>query len=264
MAGSILRVWNSLGRLDAAIRGDEVPATGSDGVLMFHSVGDGAFDNLSPDTFRERIERFNRTVTFADLPEIYENPSEDRRIVLTFDDGYRGFYEHVVPILHEFDIPATVFVVARTLEDQSFVVNEGIGDGYMTPEQLAELANDDLVTIGNHTMTHPDLHELSSPEQLRTEIVAARCLIEEELDTTVDRFCYPGNRSTPVATSIVNDSHNYAVSGGGWKATVSPRTNPYLIPRVNGASERWRVRWHLLDESTHLARSIDEFRAVFE
>jgi peptidoglycan/xylan/chitin deacetylase (PgdA/CDA1 family) len=228
---------------------------------MFHSVGDGAFENLTPTAFRELLSRLNDSVTFVDLPEIFETQAPERRIPLTFDNGYRGFHDHVVPILNEYEAPVTVFAVAGTLRQESLSVDEHVDGNYMSPAQLTAVADDELVSIGNHTMTHTNLQAVESSQRLHEEIVEAKTVLEDELGVPVDRFCYPYNNVSREVVSVVKDSHKWAVCGGGWEARLSMATNPYLIPRVNGAKQWWRVRWHLLDRGTHLARGADELQS---
>jgi peptidoglycan/xylan/chitin deacetylase (PgdA/CDA1 family) len=258
----MLQVWNALGWLDCRLSNGDVPSVGSDAVLMFHSVGDGGFDDLSPSTFRGLLERLGETVEFVDLPIIYEEPSKRRRVALTFDDGYEGFHDHVVPILEDLGAPATVFVVAGTLTDEQLQVDEAVSGQYMTPAQLQEVAASNLVTIGNHTMTHRNLRNVTSVKKLAYEITDAKRLLEDCLDIDIDRFCYPYNDYTSAAVGVVRRTHEYGVRGGGWEETLSISTNPYLIPRINGSREWWRVRWHLLDRSAHLATGVKELRAA--
>jgi len=255
---SARRVWEGLGRLDAFLSDGEVPATGRDAILMFHSVGDDAFDDVSPTVFRRLLERLSETVEFVDLPTVHRDVTEQKRIALTFDDGYAGFPEHVVPVLNDLGVPATVFVVAATLRDESLYVDDEIGEQYMTAAELRGLVDERQVTIGNHTMTHPNLETVDDGARLEREIIDAKRLLEDELDVSVDRFCYPYNNYTAVAHNLVRRSHEYAVCGGGWKRAVSIHANPYLLPRVNGAVEWWRLRWHLLDRSSRLATAADE------
>ena len=257
----LLRAWNALGRVDAKLSGDSLPGTGGDAVLMFHSIGDGGFDDISPSVFRSLIARLNETVRFVDLPELFRTDAEKRRVALTFDDGYKGYHNNVVPILAEFDAPSTVFVVASTLETGSTTVDESVRKHSMSPEQVATVANKNLVTIGNHTLTHPNLQSITSRERLREEIVCAKTTIEDKIGTSVDRFCYPYNNVSREAVAVVRECHEWATAGGGWETVLSVDTNPYLIPRVNAARPWWRVRWHLLDRGTHLARGADELQA---
>lgn len=76
-------------------------------------------------------------------------------IIITFDDGYKSNYTKAFPLLSEYDIPATFFIVP-----------EWIGDSiYMTwPEvwQISQYINTEGVmpfTIGSHTSSHPYLEQ---------------------------------------------------------------------------------------------------------
>jgi peptidoglycan/xylan/chitin deacetylase (PgdA/CDA1 family) len=57
-------------------------------------------------------------------------------------------------------------------------------------DDLSKLAQDPLVTIGAHTVTHPVLSKLTQ-EEARTEMRIGRKLIEEQINRPVDHFCYP-------------------------------------------------------------------------
>jgi peptidoglycan/xylan/chitin deacetylase (PgdA/CDA1 family) len=61
--------------------------------------------------------------------------------------------------------------------------------------ELRELAQDPLVSIGAHTITHPVLSTLS-PEQACAEMRDGRERIEAHINTPVTHFCYPfGSRN---------------------------------------------------------------------
>lgn len=57
-------------------------------------------------------------------------------------------------------------------------------------EQIIELSEDGLVTIGAHTITHRPLNKLSEAEA-KQEIEQSRKLIEEKIDKKVKHFAYP-------------------------------------------------------------------------
>ena len=47
-----------------------------------------------------------------------------------------------------------------------------------------------LVTIGNHTVSHPKMHELS-PEEKQQEITRSQAALKQELGLDNPWFCYP-------------------------------------------------------------------------
>ncbi|MBI5138680.1 MAG: polysaccharide deacetylase family protein [Candidatus Vogelbacteria bacterium] len=83
------------------------------------------------------------------------------------------------------------------------------GTFYITKElRLNRLTDDDIKRlattqeIGAHTLTHPDLRELS-PEKQREEIAGSKKWLENLLDFEVKMFCYPkGFYDDSVVTAV--------------------------------------------------------------
>jgi peptidoglycan/xylan/chitin deacetylase (PgdA/CDA1 family) len=65
---------------------------------------------MSVDLFRRHVESLRARFDIIGLDEVAESPAPDR-LAITFDDGYRGVFEHAFPVLREWGIPATVFLV---------------------------------------------------------------------------------------------------------------------------------------------------------
>ena len=92
-------------------------------VLAFHGVTDDAADHIynrdgshiDRNVFRAIvawITKRYRVVPLLDIARWLEGDAElpERALAITFDDGYRDVLTHGVPVLREFDAPATVFV----------------------------------------------------------------------------------------------------------------------------------------------------------
>jgi len=219
-------------------------------VLRYHSVGGGFYDDISPQYFREQLDYFTDTYDVVDLPAVLER-GDRKRVALTFDDGYRDFYDYVLPLLHEYDVPATVFVLVDALEDPEFAHNDRFDYEYMTEAQLRELVEDDLVTVGNHTRSHPRLPEVAA-DRLETEIGGAKDRLEDLLGAEVSRFCYPYGAFDVGAATVVRRTHDFAVVNRGQFEGVTPATDPATIPRVNGANPFFEVCWDLSDTATRV------------
>lgn len=244
---------------------------------MYHSVGDPSrFGNVSQERLRRDLEYVDDRFTVVDLPTVLSNPTTGpKRVAITFDDGYRSFYRYAVPIIEEVDVPVTVFVPVDLVdEDSAFnyrldyspdafenfnVVSPAFDDSapsrLMTGAQLESLVASDLVTIGNHTRTHPDLSAITDRQTLVEEIVSAREVLESRFDVTVDRFCFPYGRYNRDALDVVRDSHEYAV-------TTIPRPlgddpDPHRIPRLTAHVSESVLRWDLTGIRWRLSDFLD-------
>jgi len=93
----------------------------------------------------------------------------ENAFLLTFDDGYKSFYTHVLPLLKEYQYPAIVALVGKwstTPADQQ--VSYGAKefkprDFFMSPEEIRTISKLKLVEIASHSF---DLHRgvLSNPQ----------------------------------------------------------------------------------------------------
>jgi peptidoglycan/xylan/chitin deacetylase (PgdA/CDA1 family) len=64
--------------------------------------------------FRRQVEFLCRHFTVVGLDEAVAAASP-RVVALTFDDGYRGVYTRAFPVLREYGLPATVFLVTERI-----------------------------------------------------------------------------------------------------------------------------------------------------
>src|SRR3990172_5351239 len=68
--------------------------------------------NVEPAAFREHMAALARRANPVPLDTLVDvRPVPRGAVAVTFDDGYRDLLEHALPVLKEYRIPATVFVV---------------------------------------------------------------------------------------------------------------------------------------------------------
>jgi peptidoglycan/xylan/chitin deacetylase (PgdA/CDA1 family) len=211
-------------------------ALGDVSILAYHHVSNDTPPSTSttPDLFRDQLE----TIETLDMEVVslsekttqaaLEGHQDDRlRVALTFDDAYESVYTKAWPILKERGIPFTVFVMTDAIDD-------GI-NGYMNWEQLRELANHELVTIGNHTSDHDSLlRRKGETVEQQTERIAgaldsAAKRLEEELGIQPQLFAHPyGEFSNKVDQSLeARGWYGFAQHSG----VLGPASTPYAIPR---------------------------------
>lgn len=152
-------------------------------VLVYHAVlpDPARREALSLSSFSRQMEYLrgaHRQVLPLEALLSKRRPAQE--VYLTFDDGVISFYESAWPVLKQYRYPACVFVIA-----------ERIGmPGYMDKEQLKELTESGLVTVGSHTMKHRYLPELDQKE-MEDEVAASKSRIEEAVCRYVNFLAYP-------------------------------------------------------------------------
>ncbi|MFQ4138316.1 polysaccharide deacetylase family protein [Nodosilinea sp. PGN35] len=167
---------------------------------------DSGFTPISPDQLVQHLR------TGLALPE--------KPVLLTFDDGYVGHYEHVYPLLQKYQVPATFFVFPGKVDGTV------AGRSTLTWEQLKTMAADPLVTIASHSVTHPpDLRALSD-EELAYEVVESKRQLEAQLGVPMRYFSYP--------TGHYDERVAQAVADAGYMAGFTMRQND---EKFAGASE---------------------------
>lgn len=105
----------------------------------------------------------------------------ERPILLTFDDGTPDFYDNAWPVLKQYQMKATLFIVS-----------DWIGEGKygMTTAQLQTLAADANLDLQNHTRTHGDLTQISRTEA-QAEIAAGNAFLKNLTGKDPWMLAYP-------------------------------------------------------------------------
>ena len=105
-------------------------------------------------------------------------------VVVTFDDGFRDFYSEAHPVMRDHGFRATVFLAT------GFIGGKFKGEREcLAASEIRELLGDG-VEFGSHTVTHPQLRELTLA-QAQAELVTSKNTIEEMLGKNVELFSYP-------------------------------------------------------------------------
>lgn len=119
-----------------------------------------------------------KSLLFDDIEKLNKN-SIGKCVIITFDDGLKGNYEHAFPILKKYGYCATFFVITGLIDSQRF----------MNWSQLSELENNGM-SIQSHTVSHQSLQTLNK-EQIHDELYESKQIIENKLSTTVHSVSFP-------------------------------------------------------------------------
>ncbi len=97
---------------------------------MFHGVGDDSFPEKLFVLQIKYLSTLFDTYWASELPELLEgrfkNLSNKPPVVLTFDDGLKNNAEIVAPILKQFGLKATFFIISDLLDGSSMMWNHEI------------------------------------------------------------------------------------------------------------------------------------------
>ncbi|SNB55286.1 Polysaccharide deacetylase [Marinobacter sp. es.042] len=164
-------------------------------VLQYHHVSDSTppATSTSVSLFEGQLDMISDLeLDVVDLQEGTETTlagtdEQGNRIAITFDDAYDSVYHAAAPLLAEKAYPYTIFVNT-----------EAVGrTGYMTWDQIRELAERPGVTIANHSADHGHLarkpNESQSDWQARvtSSLDSAQETLSRELKAPAPMFAYP-------------------------------------------------------------------------
>ena len=186
-------------------------------VLMYHWVDENLGDRLrlygvTPRAFGSQM-RWLRAAGYAAapleaLPSHLDGtrPLPGRRVVLTFDDGYRDNVERAGPVLEALGWTATIFVVT----DHAGGVNAwdlGHGDAPRSLVTWDEMRRLDGRTFRfePHSRTHPFRPRVDDASA-REEIAGSKRRLEDELGREALAFSYPHGEFDARLEGIVREA----------------------------------------------------------
>jgi peptidoglycan/xylan/chitin deacetylase (PgdA/CDA1 family) len=163
-------------------------------ILMYHVVADPPANAPYPELYVSGAD-FARQISWLEsngfhavtLRDAYLHWSFGRSIpihpvVVTFDDGYHSQFATAAPVLRSHG-----WVGVLDLEVRNTTRSWGLS------EKQVKLLIGDGWELAAHTLTHPDLTQLS-PADLQHEVAGSREALRRMFGERVDFFCYPAGR----------------------------------------------------------------------
>lgn len=229
-------------------------------ILTYHSLDEtGSVISIQPDLFQRQMDFLGESkIPVVTLDEALRTP---RSVAITFDDGFRNFFEKALPALERHGFPATVFVVSDYCGGRNNFPSQprsGIPDlPLMSWEELSSLP--DFIAVGAHTATHPDLTTLSVADCER-ELRDCRERLEQRLARRVNWFAYPYGASTSAVRSMAGRYFDLAVGTSlrflttGADAMDLPRIDTYYLRSKLGIERLFSGRGGAYIGLRHLMR----------
>ena len=199
-------------------------------ILMYHMIGDMKNNSavMTEDNLRIQMQYLKdhgyHPITMQELYDYVTKGEKlpSKPVCITFDDGYLDSYTIVYPMMKEFGYPLTLFLIT-----------DDVGKSYnrMTWEQLKEMADSGAVTIANHTLSHPKLHNLPTRAEKENEIIGANKALKYHLGIDNLWFAYPyGDYDDEVIDICKKAGIKLAVTTDAGRVHVG--SYPYDLKRV--------------------------------
>ncbi|GMV45425.1 MAG: polysaccharide deacetylase [Pseudomonadota bacterium] len=196
-------------------------------VLMYHRVDPAADDPalcVAPRRFAAQMrwlaDHGYRPCSHAAFRDWYLGLAAlpPHAVLLTFDDGYAGLHEHVLPVLAARGWPAAVFLVSALIgaHDRwaAGADTRGGPRALLARAQIDEMARHGF-DFQSHSRTHSDLTTLDAA-RLHEQVAGSRRELEDLLGRAVDGFAYPYGRCDEAARA--------AVAQAGYRIAYSVRS----------------------------------------
>ena len=165
-------------------------------------IRDSGYDFYDPKLF---IDEFNM-------------PKNEKKILITIDDGFKSFYKEAWPYLKKNKIP---FIL--------FVSTEPVGkNGYMSWDEIIEIEKSDFGYIGHHSHTHEYLIDMSE-EDFINDIKTSTKIFKEKLGYVPLIFSYPfGEYSSFIKNYIAK---NFKIGFGQHSGVIDINKDKFELPR---------------------------------
>ena len=161
---------------------------------------------------------------------LYLGDTSQKTIYLTFDAGYEnGYTAQILDTLKKHNVKATFFLVGNFISSSPELVKRMVDEGH---------------TVGNHTMTHPDMASISDKESFSKELTELEELYKGATGQDMKKLYRPpqGKFSTDnlkMAKSMGYHTVFWSLAYVDWYNEAQPtREEAFdkLIPRIhNGA-----------------------------
>ncbi|MCI9273978.1 MAG: delta-lactam-biosynthetic de-N-acetylase [Clostridiales bacterium] len=107
----------------------------------------------------------------------YVGNSDQKMIYLTFDAGYEnGYTPAILDALKKHHVKATFFVVGNYIQTSPDLIKRMVKEGH---------------TVGNHTMSHPDMSKIADMESFQKEINSLESLYQETTGQPMKKYYRP-------------------------------------------------------------------------
>lgn len=183
-------------------------------ILMYHLIMNKNHNMcVSEENFRNQINwLINNEYEFClvnDLSDELINSQNDKKIMITFDDGYKNTVTCAMDILNEFGVNALMSVCSSYLFSNLNIDKAmHLSNDFATIKQIEkwiESGNE----IAAHSFSHANLANIDI-DICKEEIVLDKILLEKTFHVPIDSFVYPYGSYNECVEKIVKNNYSFA------------------------------------------------------
>ena len=258
-------------------------------VFVFHDITDNpskfskSIGTHTPvSVFRRQLGWILQNFDVVHAATVDQLREEIRPAILTFDDGYVGFRDEILPILEELSLPAVVFVNSDVLngEPSAAAISHwyGITEGedrwrdsipathrarvtklqdserwadfwahhgeFLSNSDLAALGDHSLICVGNHLANHWDTAGLTTFE-FREEFIRGQSALGQ-FPNTLSWYAPPHGTSSQAQEELALELGATRVLRGSGR--LNPNSNSPILDRIDMTADitnKARFRWRI-------------------
>jgi len=159
-------------------------------VLMYHGIISNESDipsdrEVGAELYDVSLDNFCKQMDYLQSHDCVvttlreELSSEDKNVIVTFDDGEKNNFSNAFNVLNGLGFPAYFFIAVNNVGKK----------GYMDWEEITELRDADMI-VGSHGLDHIILTGLKDKE-LEKELIRSKDILEQHLKIDVDSLSIP-------------------------------------------------------------------------
>ena len=231
------------------------PMLGKGIILCYHSISSSqvidstlnkSWLSINLENFRAHIAYLANKFECVSIDQMLGNhrPVSGRKLCcITFDDGYKDNLYNALPILEEYQVPATVFIstfkshVAKPAYEswpEFYGLNSGdIEKFFLSKFELQQFSDSKLITIGAHGDSHVKLSGLSLAEA-NQELDFSKKYLEDCTGKLITNFAYPHGTKDSFTDAHIDTlrSLGFITACSTSPARIDKKTSPYRLPRT--------------------------------
>jgi len=191
---------------------------------MYHRFNENQYPstNIKMGVFKNQIKIIkDLNYNFYDpifLINNFSKPRNEKKILITIDDGFKSFYNEAWPFLKENKIPFILFISTEPVGKK----------GYMTWSEIMEIEKSDFAVIGHHSHTHKYLIDMNNSEFVN-DIEISNNIFKERLGYIPQIFSYPFGEYSKYMREYI--SKNFKIAFGQHSGVIDLNKNKFELPR---------------------------------